>query len=295
MPDVILGAMGANPSADVRDGFAGLIEGWDSGFASLPREERERALLDWCDSDDVMQRAAFQALRKLTMVMYYTVPWQGEGKNPIDEAIGYPGPHGKLPDAPKKTIEPLAIDRGHRARLRRGRGRLGSRRWGGRRGARPGRPGRRGGRGGRLLQRGGLRRRRARRLRAAVPRRRRCADARPEHGAARRLLPRRRHHGQLHLVLPPAGPRSRGLAGPLRARRLDGEGLRRQPRRRLGSPPRQLREQHALAPRRALPRGPRQARLGFPGDAAERRRLQGGHLRAMPLRLPDRRQAVDAW
>jgi long-chain-alcohol oxidase len=109
VPDVILGAMGANPSADVRDGFAGLIEGWDSGFASLPPEERERVLLGWCDSDDVMQRAAFQALRKLTMVMYYTVPWQGEGKNPIDGAIGYPGPHGKLPDAPKKTIEPLAI------------------------------------------------------------------------------------------------------------------------------------------------------------------------------------------
>src|SRR3954470_15691032 len=42
VPDVILGAMGANPSADVRDGFAGLIEGWDSGFASLPKEERER-------------------------------------------------------------------------------------------------------------------------------------------------------------------------------------------------------------------------------------------------------------
>ena len=109
VPDVIRGAMGANPSADVRDGFAGLIEEWDSGFASLPRDQREKALLAWCDSDDVMQRAAFQALRKLTMVMYYTLPWQGEGKNPIDEAIGYPGPHGKLPDAPKKRIEPLEI------------------------------------------------------------------------------------------------------------------------------------------------------------------------------------------
>ena len=109
MPDVILGAMGANPSADVRDGFAGLIEGWDSGFAELPQDERERFLLSWCDSEDVMQRAAFQALRKLTLVMYYTVPWQGEGKNPVDEAIGYPGPHGKLKDAPPKTIEPLEI------------------------------------------------------------------------------------------------------------------------------------------------------------------------------------------
>jgi long-chain-alcohol oxidase len=109
VPDVILGAMGANPSADVRDGFAGLIEGWDPEFASLPHDERERALLGWCDSDDVMQRAAFQALRKLTMVMYYTVPWQGEGPNPVDEAIGYPGPHGKLEDAQPKTIKPLEI------------------------------------------------------------------------------------------------------------------------------------------------------------------------------------------
>ncbi len=109
VPDVILGAMGGNPSAEVRDGFAGLIEGWDSGFASLPQDEREKALLAWCDSDDVMQRAAFQALRKLTMVMYYSLPWQGEGKNPVDEAIGYPGPHGKLKDAPPKAIKPLEI------------------------------------------------------------------------------------------------------------------------------------------------------------------------------------------
>ena len=109
VPDVILGAMGANPSADVRDGFAGLIEGWDPEFASLPHDERERALLAWCDSEDVMQRAAFQALRKLTMVMYYTIPWQGDGSNPVDEAIGYPGPHGKLEDAPPKAIKPLGI------------------------------------------------------------------------------------------------------------------------------------------------------------------------------------------
>ncbi len=109
VPDVILGAMGGNPSAEVRDGFAGLIEGWDPDFASLPQEGREQALLSWCDSEDVMQRAAFQALRKLTMVMYYSMPWQGEGPNPVDEAIGYPGPHGKLKEAPPKAIEPLEI------------------------------------------------------------------------------------------------------------------------------------------------------------------------------------------
>ena len=109
VPDVILGAMGANPSADVCDGFAGLIEGWDPAFASLPHDEREKALLSWCDSDDVTRRAAFQALRKLTMVMYYTVPWQGEGKNPVDEAIGYPGPLGPPENPPPKTIKPLEI------------------------------------------------------------------------------------------------------------------------------------------------------------------------------------------
>ncbi len=109
VPDVILGAMGANPSADVRDGFAGLIESWDSGFAEQQQADREKFLLSWCDSDDVSHRAAFQALRKLTLVMYYTLPWQGEGKNPVDEAIGYPGPHGKLKDTPPKTIKPLEI------------------------------------------------------------------------------------------------------------------------------------------------------------------------------------------
>ncbi len=109
VPDAILGAMGANPSANVRDGFAGLIEGWDPAFASLPPGEREKALLAWCDSDDVTRRAAFQALRKLTMVSYYTLPWQGEGKNPVDEAIGYPGPLGPPKNPPPKTIKPLEI------------------------------------------------------------------------------------------------------------------------------------------------------------------------------------------
>ena len=56
-----------------------------------------------------MQRAAFQALRKLTTILYYTLPWQGDGPNPVDAALGYPGPHGRLPDAPPKTIEPLEI------------------------------------------------------------------------------------------------------------------------------------------------------------------------------------------
>jgi long-chain-alcohol oxidase len=109
VPDVILQAMGGNPSAAVRDGFAGLLEDWDTGFAALSHDEREKTLLSWCDSDDVMQRAAFQGLRKLTMVMYYTLPWQGDGPNPIDEAIGYPGPLGPPKDPPPKAIKPVEI------------------------------------------------------------------------------------------------------------------------------------------------------------------------------------------
>jgi long-chain-alcohol oxidase len=109
VPDVILGAMGGNPRTEVRDGFAGLIEGWDPTFASSSKEDRQKFLLEWCDSEDVMQRAAFQALRKLTVILYYTLPWQGGGKNPVDAAIGYPGPHGRLQNAPPRTIDPLAI------------------------------------------------------------------------------------------------------------------------------------------------------------------------------------------
>ena len=109
VPDVILGAIGANPSEAAREGFAGLLEGWDSGFASLSQEERERELLRLCDSAEVMDRAAFQGLRKLTLVMYYTLPHRGEGPNPIDEAIGYPGPLGPPKDPPPKTIKPVEI------------------------------------------------------------------------------------------------------------------------------------------------------------------------------------------
>ena len=109
VPDVILQAIGGNPSAAAREGFTGMLEDWDPEFASLPHEQREQALLSLCDSSDVMERAAFQGLRKLTLVMYYTLPHHGEGPNPIDEAIGYPGPLGPPKDPPPKTIKPLSI------------------------------------------------------------------------------------------------------------------------------------------------------------------------------------------
>ena len=110
VPEAILQAIGGNPSEAEREGFAGLLDGWDPEFPGLSQEKREQMLLSWADSDDPMQRTAFQALRKGILLSYYTLPHQGEGPNPIDEAVGYPGPLGPPEDPPPKTIKPLEID-----------------------------------------------------------------------------------------------------------------------------------------------------------------------------------------
>jgi choline dehydrogenase-like flavoprotein len=109
VPEAMLMAVGSSPSAAEREGFAGLLDAWDEGFASESGASRERTLLGWCDSSDVAQRAAFQALRKGILLSYYTLPWTGAGANPVDEALGYPGPLGPAQDPPPKTLEPLAI------------------------------------------------------------------------------------------------------------------------------------------------------------------------------------------
>ena len=287
VPDVILGAMGGNPSAEVRDGFAGLLEGWDPTFASGSKEDRERLLLEWCDSEEVMRRAAFQALRKLTVILYYTLPWQGEGKNPVDAAIGYPGPHGRLKDAPPRTIGPLEIAEDTELDCDVGRGRLGRRRRHAAAGSWP-----------RQASTSSW-------SRPAGTSARRTSTGRSSTGscactsaAAASRLPTRasacspalasvaaRTVNYTWCFRPPDFVRQEWKDA-LRPRRVDGEGLRRQPRRRLGPDPRQRGEQPALAPRRALSGGAREARLGLPGDAAERSGLQRGDLRPVPLRLP---------
>jgi long-chain-alcohol oxidase len=109
VPEAVLTALGSSPSVVAQAQFAGLLDGWDPDFASSAQSTRERALLDWCDSGDVMQRAAFQALRKGILLSYYCLPWTGDGANPVDEALGYPGPLGPPSDPPPKTLSPLAI------------------------------------------------------------------------------------------------------------------------------------------------------------------------------------------
>jgi long-chain-alcohol oxidase len=117
VPEAILMAVGSNPSQAEQEQFAGLLEAWDTGlggteqspFSAGSQPDRERTLLAWADAADVGQRAAFQALRKGILLSYYCLPHQGEGPNPVDEALGYPGPLGPPVNPPPKTIEPLAI------------------------------------------------------------------------------------------------------------------------------------------------------------------------------------------
>jgi long-chain-alcohol oxidase len=110
VPEAMLMALGSSPSATEREQFAGLLDAWDEGFPSLSQSSREKTLLGWCDSPDVGQRAAFQALRKGILLSYYALPWTGAGPNPVDEALGYPGPLGPPSDPPPKTLKPLSIE-----------------------------------------------------------------------------------------------------------------------------------------------------------------------------------------
>jgi long-chain-alcohol oxidase len=117
VPEAMLMAVGSSPSAAEQEQFAGLLEAWDSElagteqapFSSLAQPQRESALLGWGDSPDVGQRAAFQALRKGILLSYYCLPHMGEGPNPVDEALGYPGPLGPPENPPPKTLKPLEI------------------------------------------------------------------------------------------------------------------------------------------------------------------------------------------
>ncbi|MQA74782.1 MAG: oxidoreductase [Solirubrobacterales bacterium] len=118
VPEAVVMAVSGNPSAAERDQFSGLLEAWDteaagtpeSPFSSLSDAQRERTLLAWADAPDGDRRAAFQALRKGILLSYYALPHAGDGPNPVDEALGYPGPLGPPTDPPPKTIRPLEIN-----------------------------------------------------------------------------------------------------------------------------------------------------------------------------------------
>jgi choline dehydrogenase-like flavoprotein len=122
VPEALIGAIERNPRAVERRQLAALLAVWDSPalgplggvgfkrFSSLPREQRERALLAWGDSRLPQRRAVFQALRKGALLFYYMLPGAGGGRNPAWDAIGYDGPLGHLPGAPPKALQPTPVD-----------------------------------------------------------------------------------------------------------------------------------------------------------------------------------------
>ena len=96
-------AVGSSPSKAERDQFSGLLDAWDTQlggsaeapFSSLSQADREGTLLAWADSPwSSGSRAAFQALRKGILLSDHRLPHLGEGTDPVDDALGYPGPLG---------------------------------------------------------------------------------------------------------------------------------------------------------------------------------------------------------
>jgi long-chain-alcohol oxidase len=121
VPEALLELVARNPRAAERKQVGQLLGLWDARllaaigggglrhFSSLPQSERERVLLSWADSRAPQRRAAFQALRKGTLLMYYTAPGRNGDPNPTWDAIGYRGPLGPPPDPPPKAIAPIEL------------------------------------------------------------------------------------------------------------------------------------------------------------------------------------------
>lgn len=76
-------------------------------FTAMAPAQRERYLAAWATSRLAVRRKGFQALKRLATVLYYTAT-DTLGKSPAWADLGYPGPLGPPPQAPRR-IRPLAI------------------------------------------------------------------------------------------------------------------------------------------------------------------------------------------
>ena len=120
VPAAILEAVASSPRQSDRrqlrlllalwEPFAGAVAARASRpFSSLSAGERERVLLRLSDGRLRRGRAAFQALRKGTLLHYYLLPGRDGGPNPAWRRLGYPGPLGPPEAASFRTLHPLAI------------------------------------------------------------------------------------------------------------------------------------------------------------------------------------------
>ncbi len=121
VPDALLAVAETNLRVAERRQLEMLLSLWDTRlvtmvgggglrrFRDLSQEDRERVLLSWCDSRLPQRRAAFQALRKAATSLSYMLP-AANGRNPAWDSMGYPGPPGRVADAPPKEIQPHTVD-----------------------------------------------------------------------------------------------------------------------------------------------------------------------------------------
>jgi long-chain-alcohol oxidase len=114
-------AVASNPRPAERKQTAQLLGLWDSRgltalggggfnrFSRLDHEARESVLRSWRDSRVVQRRAAFQALRRAALLMYYMKPG-ADGKSPMWEVAGFDGPPGRVPDPAAPAVAPITLD-----------------------------------------------------------------------------------------------------------------------------------------------------------------------------------------
>src|SRR2546426_6219820 len=76
-------------------------------FTAMSPPQRERYLAGWATSRLGLRRRAFQALKRLATVLYYTAT-DTAGQSPVWADIKYPGPLGPPPPTPKR-LQPLAV------------------------------------------------------------------------------------------------------------------------------------------------------------------------------------------
>jgi choline dehydrogenase-like flavoprotein len=105
VPDAFLDLLVARQPKSEQRKLALLLGAFAArGFHRLSRDRRERALLAWADSRIPLRVAGFHALRKGILLLAWTLPGA-----PWHE-LGYPGPLGADPEAPRKPLSPIVPD-----------------------------------------------------------------------------------------------------------------------------------------------------------------------------------------
>lgn len=112
--DLALRIVAANPRESDLRRLRALLTAWDTRAAGLaltgrPRrfsqlsiEERERAMLRLAGSRSEQTRGLFHALKGASILPYYMSAGPA-----LDASLGYPGPLGTLPDAPRPALAPI--------------------------------------------------------------------------------------------------------------------------------------------------------------------------------------------